>query len=334
MEIPMHRLILLALFAAGCNTFTPLQLDGDAPATDAGALDGGRASHLELDTDQPWSFGALPLATSSSPLDLVVTNTGDVPTGALVVTSSADDFVIGATDCGLLAAHQSCHASVRFDALHVGPHSGVISISDRASPGVSRQVSGIATAQIVITNHGGGRIESDPDGLDCTTSCVGSFAVAAVTLHATPPAGGTFVGWSAPCPDPTSPTCALTLTDHTSVSAAFAAAPPPRTLIVDASSAPITVGGSVQQSCTVGTCAYSVPDLSAQSVTIDATGGIFVRWIGSVCDGVTTPTCDFTMSGDEDVRALVCPDGDGQACCLQPSLPACQCDATVANIPC
>ncbi|MDP9141755.1 MAG: hypothetical protein M3O62_13290, partial [Pseudomonadota bacterium] len=68
---------------------------------------------------------------------------------------------------------------------------------------------------------GGGRVQSTPAGLDCSSPCSARFARGTqIALSATADAGSDFVAWSGDCSG--SETCFVTLDQARSVSARFA----------------------------------------------------------------------------------------------------------------
>jgi hypothetical protein len=75
--------------------------------------------------------------------------------------------------------------------------------------------------QLTVTKTGRGSITSAPAGISCGTTCSAPFASGSqVTLTATPEAEYPFQGWGGACSG-AAPTCRLTLTAATSVSARF-----------------------------------------------------------------------------------------------------------------
>ncbi|MFZ5441422.1 MAG: InlB B-repeat-containing protein, partial [Myxococcota bacterium] len=74
---------------------------------------------------------------------------------------------------------------------------------------------------VALLGNGAGTVLVSPPGLSCNTSCTVTYtATTGVTLTATPVSGSTFAGWSGGCTG-TSPTCSLTLSGATTVTAAF-----------------------------------------------------------------------------------------------------------------
>jgi hypothetical protein len=79
---------------------------------------------------------------------------------------------------------------------------------------------------VAFLDAASGRVQSMPEGIDCPTTCSGSFAEGStVVLTATPAAGFTFHGWSGACVGTAD--CKVTVNADVTVIAAFDAAPPP-----------------------------------------------------------------------------------------------------------
>ena len=72
-----------------------------------------------------------------------------------------------------------------------------------------------------FSGDGGGRVTSEPSGVDCIDDCEAGFVDGtAVTLTADPDPGSVFAGWSGSCVG--TGTCQLTMDQARSVTAAFA----------------------------------------------------------------------------------------------------------------
>ncbi len=76
------------------------------------------------------------------------------------------------------------------------------------------------TLSVALTGPGGGRVVSDPEGIDCPGECSGVFAsLSEITLTATPDDDASFAGWSGACSG--LGTCKIVLAQHTEVEARF-----------------------------------------------------------------------------------------------------------------
>jgi hypothetical protein len=91
-----------------------------------------------------------------------------------------------------------------------------------------------------------GGVRSDPQGIDCGTTCSASFTAGSpVTLTASPDPGAVFTGWSG-CTSTGTYTCTVSLAGATAVTATFNAAPVPTIGSLDVTaSGPAGVTGSV-----------------------------------------------------------------------------------------
>ncbi len=150
-----------------------------------------------------------------------------------------------------------------------------------------------------VSNNGGGKVTSDPDGIDCEPTCEHDYPSGSeVALTATPQPGYEFVGWSgAGCGD-AGTTCSVTLDESKSVTATFK--PKMFTLTV------INEGGGIVTSSDPG---IQCGDLCAAEyepgtlVTLEANhehGFRFVGWEGD-CSG--KDPCDLVMDQDRVVTA-------------------------------
>jgi len=160
------------------------------------------------------------------------------------------------------------------------------------------------TLTVARAGTGTGTVTSSPAGIDCGSTCSGSFnAGSTVTLTATAAAGSTFAGWSGACTNATG-TCTVTMSAAQSVTATFnTAAPTTNTLTVSTSG---TGTGSVTSAPAGITCpgTCSAPFTAGSTVTLTATaatGSTFGGW-GGACSG-TVATCTVTMSAAQTVTA-------------------------------
>jgi hypothetical protein len=100
--------------------------------------------------------------------------------------------------------------------------------TDGSESAYSNEASKILAQQFVLTvNTGGsgtGTITSSPSGINCTSSCSGTYnAGTVVTLTATPVSGSTFTGWSGGTCSGTG-VCSISLSSNMSDTANFSAA--------------------------------------------------------------------------------------------------------------
>jgi len=161
-----------------------------------------------------------------------------------------------------------------------------------------------STASFILSvsssGTGTGTIVSSVGGINCPGTCSGTFLNGTpVTLTATPTGGSVFTNWTGVCSG-TSPSCTLTITSSTSVTAVF-------TLPSYALSTQVQGGGSgtvtsapVGISCP-GTCTHSY--ISGASITLTATpigGATFAGWTGD-CSG--NGPCSLALTRDMSVTA-------------------------------
>jgi DNA-binding beta-propeller fold protein YncE len=99
--------------------------------------------------------------------------------------------------------------------------------SEAASVGVYGPTAAGQTLEVTKVGAGEGTVASAPAGIDCGSACLAEYdAGSEVILTATPAAGSAFSGWSG-CPQPSGPTCTVTLATDQSVGAEFEPAPEP-----------------------------------------------------------------------------------------------------------
>jgi Right handed beta helix region/Divergent InlB B-repeat domain len=144
--------------------------------------------------------------------------------------------------------------------------------------------------QLTVTRAGTGTVTSTPGGIDCGSSCAGSFASGtSVSLAATPGAGWVFMGWSGGGCAGTG-ACALTLTMATTVRATFAPAPVTVTVIRAGLGSGTVTSAPAGISCGTS-CSASFPSGSPVVLTATATAGsVFTGWSGGGCSGTSPCT--------------------------------------------
>ena len=168
---------------------------------------------------------------------------------------------------------------------------------------------------VSITGNGTGSVTSAPARINCATgnagTCSANFSQnSTVTLTATPGTSSVFTGWSGGnCDGLTTPTCQVSLSGDESTSADFA---PTHVLIVQTAGGTAgTVSSDTGGIDCPGTCSASYTE--GATVTLTADGGAnanVLGWTGGGCDGVTAPTCQVTMSTDQNVTATFAPIAD------------------------
>jgi alpha-tubulin suppressor-like RCC1 family protein len=144
---------------------------------------------------------------------------------------------------------------------------------------------------ISVQATAGGTVTSSAAGINCGTTCAGSFAFGnTITLTATPLAGYTFGGWSGASCSGTG-TCAIPITGGTPVSATF------NTTLAVA----VTGSGTVTSSpagINCGTnCSANIPAGSTVTLTaVPATGSALASWTGACAGNGTSPTCSVALA--------------------------------------
>ena len=155
------------------------------------------------------------------------------------------------------------------------------------------------TISVTKTGNGSGSIASDPTGIDCGTTCSGSFNyTSTVTLTATADTGSTFMGWTGDCIG-TVP-CNITIDAAKNVTATFSLVTYTLTMhktgdgtgAVTSDPAGIDCG----LTCTVAYDYGTVVTLTQQPIT----GSAFAGWQGD-CTG--SGTCQVTVLGNQSVTA-------------------------------
>jgi predicted extracellular nuclease len=149
---------------------------------------------------------------------------------------------------------------------------------------------------------GSGSVTSNPAGINCGATCVGTFANGGtVTLTATPAAGSAFAGWSGACSG--TGACVVTMGGDRAVTASFGVASQSLTVTKGgtgagtvSSTAPATPSIDCGATCSASFAHGTVVTLSATA----AAGSTFVGWTGA-CSG--SGGCSVTMDAAKIVTA-------------------------------
>jgi hypothetical protein len=225
-------------------------------------------------------------------------------------------------------------------------HQAVCAVSNCSAPAdgevgalISAQMTAanVSVPSITVIKVGSGSVSSSDKRISCGAVCTAGYATGDVaTLTATPTSGAAFTGWSGACSG-TSKICSIVVTDHFTVSAAFAAAPvtapaaptptatapgattptattptatPPAAPTTNTTSVRVSVGignkGRVVSAaagidCPNNSCSGKAAAGSVVTLTASATVAPFVSWSGA-CAG-TQPTCTLTLTRDAQVQA-------------------------------
>ena len=169
----------------------------------------------------------------------------EAPTCSFVLDRTSRSFVVqGGTDdvrvttdaaCGWTAVSNAGWISIDSGASYTGTASVTYTVAENTAPNPRTGTMTVAgetftvdqagtstayTLSVVRIGTGSGTVTSNPAGIDCGATCGASFAEETnVTLTAAYAAGSHFGGWSGPCSG--TGTCALTIQDHTTVTAVF-----------------------------------------------------------------------------------------------------------------
>ena len=145
----------------------------------------------------------------------------------------------------------------------------------------------------MITRTAGGRVASQPGGIDCGATCTASFAQGAtVTLNAFAESGYAFDGWSGACTGQGQ--CQVALAGDRSVSAAFREVPSTtHTLSLTTTGAGLVASAPAGISCDPD-CQETFPNGTTVTLTpAAASGWRFGGWSGAGCGPVVQMTADL-----------------------------------------
>src|SRR5271168_4683166 len=181
------------------------------------------------------AFANQPINASAT-LPVTVTNSGDAPLTISSISITPGAFSISSNPCPLapstLAVGAKCGIDVAFTPTQFIAYTGTMTITDNGPTAGSTQniaLSGMGAAALTVTasGTGTGTVTSAPAGINCPTTCTGTFAGnSQVVLTATAGAGSTFTSFSSNCvpasPQTTPPTCTVsTATSGVTVTATF-----------------------------------------------------------------------------------------------------------------
>ena len=230
------------------------------------------------------AFANQPINASAT-LPVTLTNSGDAPLAISDIAITAGVFSLGtsASPCpaapATLAIGAACELEIVFEPTQFIAYTGTITITDDAPTAGSVQtitLSGTGAAALTVTVSGSGTVTSAPAGISCPTTCSATFAGnSAVVLTATASTGSTFTSFSAPCtpanPQPTPPTCTVTMSAAETVTATFNTTAAGTIMIAPPA---LTFGSQA-----VGTTS------ATQTVTASNTGGAAVTFTSIVTSG-------------------------------------------------
>jgi phospholipase C len=156
---------------------------------------------------------------------------------------------------------------------------------------------------VSLAGTGTGTVTSSPAGISCAPTCSANFnAGTQVTLTATPRTNSSFVAWGGACAG-SNPTCLVTLTANSQVTATFNVnqTVPTLTVSLAGSGTGVVASNPAGINCPP-TCSASFN--SGTSVTLTETPGTssgFAGW-GGACSGFSS-TCVLTLTANEQASA-------------------------------
>jgi sugar lactone lactonase YvrE len=222
----------------------------------------------------------------SASLTFTVTNSGDAPLTISGVAITSGAFSISSNACPLapstLAVGAKCGIDVAFEPTQFIAYTGTITISDNGPTAGSTQniaLSGMGAAALTVTTSGTGTgtVTSSPAGINCPTTCTGTFAGnGQVVLTATAGTGSTFTSFSTNCvpasPQTSPPSCTVsTATSGVTVTATFGQTAP-GTITITPSPLPFGLEGLGSTS-------------SPETLTVSNTGNTAVRFTSIAMTG-------------------------------------------------
>ena len=175
------------------------------------------------------AFGNQAINSTSNPLMLTVTNSGDAPLAIadVGVTSESGAFALSGNTCGdTVAVGAQCTLSLTFSPASFGPLTGALTLTDNAPVSDSTQMvaltgTGAASLTVTLAGAGTGSVSSAPAGITCGATCTADFIEGtSVVLTATTTNGSAFAGWSGACTNP-SGTCTVVMSQNQTVTATF-----------------------------------------------------------------------------------------------------------------
>jgi hypothetical protein len=253
---------------------------------------------------------------------LSVNNVGPEPGDYGKVTSSPHPWI----DC-----HPTCTATIPVQ--EIGLESAVVSLTATPHPGAhfvrwegcddqggancqvnvaeghAKTVTAVfggspaATNPLAVSRTAGGKVTSEPAGIDCGSTCTASFPRNQnVKLIATPDPGGRFSGWAGQWCGGTNLECVVTMDRAKTVAAYFGNSPPPSEVpLIVSKSGTGTIASNPPGIACEPVCSASFTVGSTVTLTASpASGWIFGGW-GGDCGG--TGACVLPIDGPKAITA-------------------------------
>jgi trimeric autotransporter adhesin len=258
---------------------------------------------------------------ASATLPVTLTNSGDAPLAISDIAITAGAFSLGtsANPCpaapATLAIGAQCVIEIGFMPTQFITYIGTVTITDNAPTAGSVQtitLSGMGAAALTVTVSGTGTVTSAPAGINCPTTCSGTFAGnSAVVLTATAGTGSTFTSFSAPCtpanPQTTPPSCTVTMSAAETVTATFNTTAA-GTILIAPTSLPFGIEGlgstSSPETLTVSNTGNTAVTFTSITVTGDFAGATLAQCPSIAVDAkpcsfqiTFTPTAAGTRTG-------------------------------------
>jgi len=154
------------------------------------------------------------------------------------------------------------------------------------------------TFTVAVSSPGAGTVLSAPEGIECASTCTGSFlSGSTVSLTAVPATGWNFIGWTSSCQSAGSSICTVTMSQSRSTTALFARAAFDLTVNKQGSGTVSSSDGSL--TCGAGCSSSVAPMTNGSTVTLTATpadGWAIDSWSSSCADVGAASTCTLSMS--------------------------------------
>jgi len=271
----------------------------------------GELPILSMVVPTSYDFGEIVVGSSSTPLNLTITNRDPAPItiSTLAVTGSDNTmFSVSSGTCGTLpvtlAHNSSCTVTVTFTPSSSGNKNAALTVNSTSYRGIiSVQLSGTGLLYVqrtlTLTNggNGTGTISFSPGAMSCTNNCSQSFdSGTVVTLTATADADSVFVGWNGACSGTGS--CTVAMIEDKLVTATMEKKP-----IISYNRLGTGMGTVTFTPGTicVGKCSQYYDQGSVVTLTAAAFGNsVFTGWEGA-CSG--TGPCVVSLDGDKAVSA-------------------------------
>jgi photosystem II stability/assembly factor-like uncharacterized protein len=246
---------------------------------------------------------------SCSAISSGLTNTNVValaidPLTPSIIYGGTDDGVYKSTDKGVSWSDISSGlTNTNVIALAIDPLTPSIIYAGTWGGGVfkSSPAEGPPSLHISKSGTGDGSVTSNPSGIDCGSTCTGTYNQGtSVTLTATPSSGSVFAGWSGACSG--TGDCVVTMDSHKSVTATFNLQTPYSLTVVKAGKGDGTVTSSPAGISCGSACSEAFQKVAKVKLTAKANpDSIFAGWSGGGYSG--TKPCQVTVDSDITITA-------------------------------